>query len=180
MRAPSSGESTYWLFGELMHRLADTGCRTRGEKLLDGESVELVRALTELAGHFDGPLLAEHVPDFIDPERAQQASHAGLAAATGELNSRALEYPHVALAKPLLQQRLECRADQIGRADRADSPLGILSGQSRGRTLFHFRTTRLRQFLKQYPDRALAVGGEPQARGQLLRRGEVGLQALGQ
>jgi hypothetical protein len=90
-----------------MVRLAALRCRARGKKLLDREGVELVRALAKLARHFDFALLPEHIPHLIDPQRAEQTGHAGLTAAAGELHRRALEHPHVTLAKALLQQGLE-------------------------------------------------------------------------
>src|SRR5262249_8921211 len=120
-----------------MHRLTDIRCRARGEKLLDREGVELVRALAELAGHFDRALLTEHVPNLVHAQRAQKAGHARLTATARELHRRALEHADVALAKALFQQRLERGADEITRPDRCNSALGILPSQCRWRALFH-------------------------------------------
>ncbi len=86
-----------------MKRLSAIRCRARSEKLLHREGIELIRALTELAGHLDLALLPEYVADFFRTERTEQSRNAGLAATARELDRRSFEDSQIAMPEPGLQ-----------------------------------------------------------------------------
>src|SRR5215469_1079353 len=78
-----------------------------GKKRLDVHGIEAVGAMAELAGYGHGPLFFEHIPDFLRPERPQEACDPALTAATLKLHRSPAEHAQVVPDEAAAQELLE-------------------------------------------------------------------------